>query len=37
MFGKHNDVCKNRVTERWKFADYTDQYWDREICAGIYV
>jgi hypothetical protein len=37
MNGKHNDVCENRLTERWLDEDYTDEYWDGEICPGIYV
>ena len=34
---KRNDVCKNRLTEGWKVEGYTDEYWNNEISAGIYV
>ena len=37
MPGKLNDVCENRLTERWNVEDYTDEYWDRELFARMYV
>jgi len=37
MDGKRNNLFKNGLTERWKVEDKTDDYWEREICARIYV
>ena len=37
MDGKSNNLCKNRLSERWKDEVEPDEYWDREICARICV
>ena len=39
MNGKHNDVCENRLTERWLDEDYTDEIgigkYDQEFMYDI--
>ena len=32
-----NNICENRLTERWKDEEKTDEYQNKEISDNIYV